>query len=117
MVLYWCSDIVLTLAVIEFLPAELKSRFLQIRDLDDHVQSTMTVSLLHTPHVSQYLGQLESLNDRTKTFFTLCRKNSKPELREQQYQNLCQVWSHMHDVNRHVSSTHKNNPCRSMRRC
>lgn len=36
-------------------------------------------------------GQLESLNDRSKTFFTLCRKNNKPELREQQYQNLCQV--------------------------
>lgn len=36
------------------------------------------------------LGQLESLNGRTKTFFTLCRKN-KPEWREQQYQSLCQV--------------------------
>lgn len=37
------------------------------------------------------VGQLASLNDRSKTFFTLCRKNNKPELREQQYQNLCQV--------------------------
>ena len=36
-------------------------------------------------------GQLESLNDRSKTFFTLCRKN-KPEWRDQQYQQLCQVW-------------------------
>ena len=30
--------------VIEFLPAELKARFLQIRSLDDHVQSRLALS-------------------------------------------------------------------------
>lgn len=62
------------LEIIELLPAELKSRFLQLKELDEHVQS-----------------QLESLNDRSKTFFTLCRKN-KQELREQQYQSLSQEY-------------------------
>ena len=36
------------------------------------------------------VAQLHSLVDRTKTFFALCRKD-KSELREHQYQQLCQV--------------------------
>lgn len=63
------------LEIVEFLPGELKSRLLQIREFDDELHS-----------------QMESLNDRTKTFFALCRKNNKPEWREQQYQNLCQEY-------------------------
>ena len=58
--------------IIEFLPAELKSRLSQIYELDEHIQS-----------------QLHSLQDKTKTFFALCRKD-KSALREHQYQQLCQ---------------------------
>ena len=46
--------------------------------------------LLESPSLLFISGQLDSLNGRTKTFFTLCRKN-KSEWREQQYQSLCQV--------------------------
>ena len=59
------------LEVIEFLPGELKTRVYQIRELDDKVQR-----------------QLESLEDRSKTFFTLSRKN-KEEWREGQFNSLC----------------------------
>ena len=48
------------LEVIEFLPEEIQSRLLQIREIDERVQS-----------------QLNSLEDRTHTFFTLCRKNKQ----------------------------------------
>ena len=39
--------------------------------------------------------ELDVMNDRTKTFFTLSRK-SKTDVRDQQFQTLCEV---------HVSST------------
>ncbi|XP_064405923.1 inhibitor of growth protein 3-like [Halichondria panicea] len=63
------------LEIIEFLPAELKSRLMQIKDLDECVQ-----------------GQLENLRDKNKTFFSLCRKSNKPDLRDQQYNNICQEY-------------------------
>lgn len=78
--------------VIEFLPAELKARFLQIKEIDERVhRRSLPSSKIYSATLNPLSGQLDSLNDRTKTFFTLCRKNNKPELREQQYQNLCQV--------------------------
>ena len=58
------------LEVVQFFPGELKSRLLQIRELDERVQ-----------------GQLESLEDRSRTFFTLSRKN-KADWREQQFHRL-----------------------------
>ena len=81
----------LTFSVIEYLPAELKARFHQIRELDGHVQSKLLRYFLFLSLILMLTGQLDSLNDRSKTFFALCRKNNKPELREQQYQNLCRV--------------------------
>lgn len=62
------------LEIVELLPSEVKARLLQIQKLDEKVQ-----------------GQLESLNDRTKTFFTLSRKN-KQDWREHQYQSLLQEY-------------------------
>ena len=58
------------LEVIEFLPEELKTRLQEIKAKDERVQS-----------------QLQSLDDRSRTFFTLSRKN-KQEWREQQFNNL-----------------------------
>lgn len=58
------------LEVVEFLPGELKTRFLQMKSMDDKVQT-----------------KLQSLDDRSRTFFTLSRKN-KQEWREQQFNNL-----------------------------
>ena len=65
------------LEIIEFLPTELKSRLVQMRHLDDQVHNHQDI-----------------LHDKTKTLFTLCRKN-KQEHREQQYQNLCQEYDKM----------------------
>ena len=36
-------------------------------------------------------ANLDSLRDKSKTFFSLCRKSTKPELRDEQYQTLCKV--------------------------
>ena len=62
------------LEVIEFLPSDLKGRFQQMRNLDEKVQS-----------------QLQSLEDRSRTFFTLSRKN-KQDWREQQFNNLSEEY-------------------------
>ena len=62
------------LEVIEFLPGELKTKLHQMRELDDKVQR-----------------QLESLDDRSKTFFTLSRKN-KEDWREQQFNSLSEEY-------------------------
>ena len=62
------------LEVIEFLPVELKSKLHQMRELDDKVQK-----------------ELESLEDRSKTFFTLSRKN-KEDWREQQFNCLSEEY-------------------------
>lgn len=62
------------LEVIEFLPLELKSKLQHVRELDDKVQR-----------------QLESLEDRSKTFFTLSRKN-KEDWREQQFNCLSEEY-------------------------
>ena len=37
------------------------------------------------------IANLDSLGDKSKTFFSLCRKSTKPELRDEQYQTLCKV--------------------------
>ena len=63
------------LEVIEFLPVELKSKLQQMKELDDKVQR-----------------QLESLDDRSKTFFTLSRKN-KEDWREQQFNSLSEEYN------------------------
>lgn len=62
------------LEVIEFLPGELKTRLLQIKAMDEKVQT-----------------QLQSLDDRSRTFFTLSRKN-KQDWREQQFNNLLEEY-------------------------
>jgi hypothetical protein len=63
------------LEVIEFLPDELRGRLSQIKHMDEKVQS-----------------QLQSLDDRSRTFFTLSRKN-KQEWREQQFNNLLEEYN------------------------
>jgi inhibitor of growth protein 3 len=62
------------LEIIEYLPAELKSRLSRICEQDEYVQA-----------------QLHSISDKTKTFFTLCRKD-KSALRDHQYQQLCKEY-------------------------
>lgn len=38
-----------------------------------------------------HAANLDSMSDKCKTFFSLCRKSTKPELRDEQYQTLCKV--------------------------
>lgn len=78
--------------VVELLPSEIKARLVQIQKLDEKIQGIVKLSLITATFFScnAILGQLESLSDRTKTFFTLSRKN-KQDWREHQYQSLVQV--------------------------
>ena len=62
------------LEVVEFLPLELKTKLNQMKELDDKVQR-----------------QLNSLEDRSRTFFTLSRKN-KEDWREQQFNSLSEEY-------------------------
>ena len=63
------------LEVIEFLPDELKTRLTQIKHMDEKVQT-----------------QLQSLDDRSRTFFTLSRKN-KEDWREHEFNNLSEEYN------------------------
>ncbi len=85
-----------SLVVIDFLPTELKSRFLQIKDIDEHCQGLRVYFSIVCAIIKILInaGQLDNLRDKYKTFFSLCRKNNKPELRDQQYANICQVCLH-----------------------
>ena len=56
--LYINVHICLTLLVIEFLPAELKGRLLQIREQDEHVQSKNSNTLWHMYTCQQSLPLL-----------------------------------------------------------
>ena len=47
--------------------------------------------MCETSNFELHTANLESLSDRGKTFFSLCRKSTKPELRDEQYQTLCKV--------------------------
>ena len=40
-------------------------------------------------------ANLDTLSDKSKTFFSLCRKSTKPELRDEQFQTLCKVYVYL----------------------
>ena len=53
---YMCTNVI----VIEFLPAELKSRLMQIKDLDECVQGTVLVPVCSIVNSSKYRSVGES---------------------------------------------------------
>ncbi|CAI8046243.1 Inhibitor of growth protein 3, partial [Geodia barretti] len=87
------------LEIIEYLPAELKSRLSRICEQDEYVQAACpanrgekrTGSSSDCPVKYSHAAQLHSISDKTKTFFTLCRKD-KSALRDHQYQQLCKEY-------------------------
>ncbi len=59
------------------------------------------------------IGQLENLRDKNKTFFSLCRKSNKPDLRDQQYNNICQVCGSINNL--YMLHSELSFPCRQIR--